>query len=439
MIPAANIMVTALREVQSMKALKKITACLLAGVMFTTWLAGTAFAETNYTKYITSISIKTVCKVVAGDSISANDIGKTADATADVMIYAQDSAKYYVESVEVDNEGETLKVGDQVKVKVYVTVKEDIQSPYDYQFKGSFNSSNVSLSGGATFVSASRTSDCVTVTLRLKAVGGQYEEPMDAYWNNTKGSARWMAPDSTSGYYDITLMRNGNNVHTVEAYKGVSYNLFPWMTKEGEYTFKVRTVPKPDSSQTIGKKSEWVECNDSVYLDKNHVSDGSGQGGDPGSSVTAGWVQKNGNWYYYFPDGTCRKNGWEKIMGKWYLFGSSGEMLTGWQTVNNNTYYMNGTGDMKTGWIENQGQWYFLNPNPLAGVEGAMVKNAWVDDAGQRYYLTASGAMATGWVKIGEKFYYFNPQAGGPKGAMARNTYIETFYVGADGAWIENR
>ncbi len=39
------------------------------------------------------------------------------------------------------------------------------------------------------------------------------------------------------------------------------------------------------------------------------------------------------------------------IGGSWYLFNSSGQMLTGWQTINGQTYYLSDSGAMLTGWI----------------------------------------------------------------------------------------
>ena len=84
------------------------------------------------------------------------------------------------------------------------------------------------------------------------------------------------------------------------------------MTKEGDYTFKVRTVPHTDEQKRYGKKSEWTES-DSKYIDEDEVSDGSGQdnssdgssgGITPGGGTTdVGWRQENNVWYFKYPDG----------------------------------------------------------------------------------------------------------------------------------------
>ena len=57
---------------------------------------------------------------------------------------------------------------------------------------------------------------------------------------------------------------------------GNSYNFYPYMTKEGDYTFKVRTVPHTDDEKRYGDKSGWVESGD-LYIDEDDVSDGTGQ------------------------------------------------------------------------------------------------------------------------------------------------------------------
>ena len=54
------------------------------------------------------------------------------------------------------------------------------------------------------------------------------------------------------------------------------------------------------------------------------------------------------------------------------------------------------------------------------------------------FYADANGAMATGWCRIGEKWYYFSPVNDGvhAQGALLSGTYIDGYYVGADGAWV---
>lgn len=288
------------------------------------------------------------------------------------------------------------------------------------------------------------------ITVTLKPLKGQYSEPENLEWKTgtSLGQAGWSKPEdeNCTGVYDIRLKRNDKSVVSFSYVSGTSMNFYPWMEREGDYTFEVRCV---SNGNTSGKSSEWA-VSDSQYIDEKHISDGTGKfdpsgtgsGGDPGTGTSGnttqvGWVKSGNVWYYRYPDGTYRKNGWEKVSGKWYYFDASGAMKTGWVTVNGQTYYLDATGgDMKTGWIKtSDGQWYYMNPDPSSSTQGAMLKNQFADINGKTYYFGASGAMTIGWLKIGDKFYYFNPAQNADLGAMVRNQRVDSFYLGADGAW----
>ena len=227
----------------------------------------------------------------------------------------------------------------------------------------------------------------------------------------------------------------------LEDYNGTSYNFYPYMTKEGDYTFKVRTVPHTDEQKRYGKKSEWTES-DSKYLDEDEVSDGSGQdnsssgssggGITPGGGTTdVGWRQENNVWYFKYPDGNYIKNNWLLWNSKWYLFDNNGKMLTGWQQKDGHWYYFDtGYGGMKTGWLKEGDKWYYLNPNQ-GGPEGAMISNCWLTINGKTYFINQSGVMMEGWYQVSGKWYYFYPG----DGSKAVSTSISGFVVDADGVW----
>ena len=59
------------------------------------------------------------------------------------------------------------------------------------------------------------------------------------------------------------------------------------------------------------------------------------------------------------------------------------------------------------------------------------MQTGWIDVDGATYYLQGSGQMVTGWQNIDGRDYYFYDS-----GAMARDTVIDGYTVGADGAWI---
>ena len=91
---------------------------------------------------------------------------------------------------------------------------------------------------------------------------------------------------------------------------------------------------------------------------------------------------------------------------------------------------------METGWKSAGGEWYYLDPS--SGSNEGKMRTGWILDPSYNawFYCDASGKMLTGWQQINGKWYYLNPVSDGTRGAMAANTYVDGYYVGADGAWV---
>lgn len=415
-----------------MKNLKRVLCMALAAGTLMTAMPIQSMASTDY-KYITSISLKVSIDVDAGDEIKNGDSLGTSSTDTGSKVYTS-SSKYDVASAEWTNDRD-VSIGDTPKITVYLEANTYVNGEYDYRFRSSYSDSNVSISGG-TLVSASRTggsSGDLKVVIKATGVKGTYDPPEEAEWGNSKGRARWEEGDESSGYYDVYLYRGSSVVKKVEDYKGTSYNFYPYMTKEGDYTFKVRTVPHTSDEKKYGKKSDWTESGDQ-YIDKDEVSDGSGQdngGSTPsGGNTDVGWRKEGDKWYFKYPDGNYQKNGWLKWNDKWYIFDEAGRMLTGWHQTSSGWYYLGESGDMKTGWVKTNNIWYYLNPNEN-GPEGAMVKNSWLTINGKTYFMNESGAMVEGWYKIENNWYYFYPG----EGTKAVNTSISGFQLDANGIW----
>lgn len=418
---------------------KQLSAAIMAAIM----AIGTCIPTFAASHTISSVSIKIKSdEVEVGENLPDLTYGESSrDNDGGVYVYTT-SDKYSIREVEwVTSETKEMKVGDEPKLKVWLSSDED-----DYYFKGTYRSSNVSVSGGK-FVDAKKDGDDLIVTVKINPLKGTYDEPSDAYWKEQGlGNAKWSKGDSSSGAYDVYLYRGNSVVKKLEAYSGLYYDFYPYMTQKGSYSFKVRTVPKTADEQKYGKKSDWVES-DEQYIAEEDVSDGSGQtndngNGNPGNSNNqngytgqVGWIQDETGWYFNYPDGSYQKNGWLKWNDKWYLFDSRGYMLTGWQKSNNIWYYLNPNeggpkGAMVTGWLNADGATYYMSTAPN-GPEGAMVTGWLTATNGKKYYMGPSGAMVKGWYKIGEGYYYFYPS----DGSMAVNTTIDSFVVGADGMW----
>ena len=406
-----------------------ITAALAAGLLG----AMTPVATMAATKTISSVTIYVgLDDLEPGETLPDESVFE--GSTTGDYVYTE-SDRYTLNDLEwITSDSREMTIGYEPKMRVELHATDS----EEYAFKGGYSSSNVRIKGG-TFVSASRSgSDTLYVTFKFRPIKGEYLSPDNAWWKdgNQYGQARWSAPENGSDAYDVYLYRGSSLVKKVEELRATSYNFYPYMTREGTYSFKVRTVPYTDEQKKYGDKSDWMES-DEVYLPEEDVSDGSGQetggsGGGPVGTGPVGWIQENGSWYYRYPDGTYQNNSWAKINDKWYLFDSNSVMLTGWQQRNNLWYYLNSDGAMITGWVLSNNKWYYMNPSTTSGVEGAMV-TGWISHNNKWYCTDTSGVMLEGWQQVNGNWYYFYPG----EGSMAVNTVISGFPVDENGIWHE--
>ena len=363
-------------------------------------------------------------------------------------VYTYDNKSYAIESAEWFREStDDFSIGSEPKVIVYLTTNDynydssSSDNEYYYRFLSSYNSSNCAISN-ATFVSATRISnESLKIIFKIKPIKGTYNPPTTAYWADSSGNAIW-EPDNilNSGYFEVSLYRNNNLVHRIEKYNGTKYNFWQYMTKEGDYMFKVRTVPGTDKQLVSGKPSEYAESN-AITLQEGEVNKNGQATSDTSQGTRAGWANQNGKWFFYQPNGTMLKSNWTKYNGKWYYLNANGEMVTGLQTINNNQYYFLENGSMITGWLKNGANYNYYDTTP-GSHEGALCKNSWVMFQGKYFYFDAQGAMAVGWKEVADSkgnmaYYYFYPEGTttGLFGYMATNTTINGFVIGADGKW----
>ncbi len=408
-----------------MMHLKRLAA--LASVVSMLGLTISFEALASSTKTISSVKIYAGLEDLDSGENLPSETSFKKDGESDNYVYTNNN-RYEVTDLEwITSDSKDMEIGYEPKMKATLRATDSDE----YAFKGGYQSSNVSISGG-TYVSSNRSgSDTLYVTFKFKPIKGTYESPEDASWKSSGfGGARWSSVDDSSDAYDVYLYRGSSVIKKVESLKATSYNFFPYMTKAGTYSFKVRTVPYTENEKKYGKNSDWTES-DEVYLPEEKVSDGSGQdNGTPASSGTVGWIKDGNTWFYRYPDGTYQKNSWAKINNKWYLFNSSGAMTTGWQKSSNLWYFLNGDGDMATGWIVYNNKMYYLNPSATSGVEGAML-TGWIAYNNKWYYADSEGALQEGWKEIDGNWYYFYPG----DGSKAVNTTISGFRVDANGIW----
>lgn len=105
----------------------------------------------------------------------------------------------------------------------------------------------------------------------------------------------------------------------------------------------------------------------------------------------------------------------------------TGFAQTGWVQNGNAWNYYNGNGEQaKNQWVISSGAWFWIEP------DGTMATNKWVNNGDNWYWVDGSGATVTGWHEIGGKWYFFYKDF-----TMAKDTTIDSYYVGEDGAWTE--
>ena len=80
---------------------------------------------------------------------------------------------------------------------------------------------------------------------------------------------------------------------------------------------------------------------------------------------------------------------------------------------------------VEAAWIKDNNGWW--------NTEGSSWSVGWRNIDNLWYYFDQNGYMKTGWIKSDDKWYYLKQG-----GEMASNELIEGYYLGENGAWLEN-
>ncbi len=336
-----------------------------------------AYAATQKEK-ITSVKL-----TVAYDSKpeAGEDIGSVTVTLADERIEISDPATYY------DPEDTVWIRGEIPVIQLELSVKDTDK----YRFT---TSTKVTTSGSGSQLKSKKvqdSGDSLLVQIKLKKVTGPLEEIDDYYWEGT--DAEWSEiPDADR--YEVRLYRGSILVTTVTTSNN-HYNFYPYMTKAGDYMFRVRGLCDSDST-----KGTWTDKSEECSIAENYVYTGSvpgptGSGPSAGSSAQTGWVQDQAGWTYRTAGGGLARSTWLYVDNNWFYLGDNYYMKTGFIYVDNNWFYLNpisdGTkGAMKTGWQNISGAWYYFNP---------------ISDG-------TRGAMRTGYQNVDGRQYYLDPNSG---------------------------
>lgn len=188
----------------------------------------------------------------------------------------------------------------------------------------------------------------------------------DTYWDDSNITVAVWEEVEDADQYLVYLYCNESKVAEIKT-KKVRYDFEKKMTKEGEYTFRVKALAT--SSRYVD--SLWSDYSDGTYIDASYAelvrnggkidTKNSGPGAqatqdETGTTGVVGtnepkWVQNETGWWYRRSDGTFPINGWfqDPANSKWYMFNNEGYMQTGWVQWDNATYYCGPDGAMVTG------------------------------------------------------------------------------------------
>lgn len=208
---------------------------------------------------------------------------------------------------------------------------------------------------------------------------------------------------------------------------------------------------------------------------------------NPDGTVTKGWLQYAGSWYYLDSWGDMETNDWEGTTAepnkRMYYLGRDGKMVTGWYDCSYKSatgqgtgwMYFNADGSKYTGWIANGGKWYYIDDSEMlqntsskcVNIENYKKADGSTDytkyndavEKADRYIFDGTGAMVTGWYersytngnRVTSTTWYFADADGKghdgwllyngswyyiEKGIMLTNEYTpDGYWVGLNGIW----
>lgn len=233
------------------------------------------------------------------------------------------------------------------------------------------------------------------IHVKLDRTAPVLEQPVVAKYEADKDqvTVRMSASDSMSGVKEIRYLitKLGETAPSIEQIKsgmlyqsdGVVITGLPVGSQSVVYGV---AIDQAGNCSRIEYVEIWIEEEGDEPVRREDTSDH--DSGDTGS-----WVGTNGSSGYIKPNGSRCSSEWFMIDGKWYYFDQEGRMVTGW----------------------------FFDPT----------YQAW-------FYLASDGSMAVGWIQLPDgKWYYLNPVSDGRRGVMYADAWIDGYYLGKDGAWVE--
>lgn len=299
---------------------------MLGTTIFFTALPFTSMASTSS---INSVSLDIISDIEIGSG--DNDVDVTTN-----------SDMYHVDKVSINKPDNDWADGDQPTVEV------DLKADDNYIFSNGLSKKDVNIRGTKGTVIRGQMSYSY---LKLFIVLDDLKDKVSNYelnvcdlnvsalkWDEMQGTARWEAADDAVSY-QVKLYRGGNPITSILTDKGPSYDFSSYMTKAGNYSYKVRAI---SNSSLYGS---W-EKSGSLHVTSEYAAKITSGLAGPGGSGS--WSSDEKGWWYRNADKSYPVSNWQYINDKWYYFNESGYMMTGWVNWKTKWYYCGDDGAMVT-------------------------------------------------------------------------------------------
>ena len=199
--------------------------------------------------------------------------------------------------------------------------------------------------GKVTSVTRKSSTLIVYITLdSLDGSGSGYDLDVHGLeWDESDGMASW--EDSTDARkYEVRLYRNENSATSVLTTSDTSYDFSGYITRSGEYMFKVRAVYNSSDKGSWEESDSWYVSSDEA----DEISNGrrTHSSSSSSSSYKGAWLRDTVGWWYCNADKSYTVNNWQYIDDRWYFFNAAGYMVTGWIDWNGRWYYCGDDGAM---------------------------------------------------------------------------------------------
>lgn len=280
-----------------------------------------------------------------------------------------------------DGDFDSSNVKDNVVDTYKISVKKESTSSSskdddDYDYQDEIYLDELKLSEGDFNFVIDKASYDVSVDEDVEEVTVTAEPKKTSHTVKINGST----VDSSDDYKKTVELNKGKNKITIK--------LSDDDDNERTYTFNITRGNETTTNNNTVNTNNTDNTSSSTNSINSYLNSSTSNSNTQISAAPNKWIQDALGWKRTDANGDTLRDTWylEESNGKYYYLKFNGYMTTDWRFINGEWYYFNEQGEMQTGWIQSKsGEWYYLNPT------GEMAKNTVIDG----YKLGPNGA----WIK----------------------------------------